>query len=72
MKTKATRFLIFAVLASSALAASVPASAHDGFRHGYGHYYGRPFVYGPRFVVAPPPAIVYRPARVYYPPAPEY
>jgi Glycine zipper 2TM domain len=78
MKTHSTRLLVLAAFASAALAASVPASAHD---FGYGRHYGyaRPhFFYGPRVVVrapiyAPRPVVVY-PAPAYYSPyyAPAY
>src|SRR6266850_2919141 len=76
MTTKTIRLLILAGLAFPALAASLPASAHDGFGHGYGgHWYARPhFFYGaPRFVLVERPVLVYRPAPVYYTrPAPVY
>ena len=79
MKTSTFRLLSLAGLAVSALAASVPARAHDGYFYGHGHY-GRPyFAYpGPRVVVvrAPVfvhrPVVVYRPGPVYYAPAPAY
>lgn len=86
MKTRTIRLLILAGVASSALAASLPASAHEGFGHGYAHYGpARPYLYrsAPRVLVAPRPVVVYRPAYyapayyaqpapVYYAPAPVY
>jgi len=59
--------------ASFALAASLPASAHEAFGHGYAHYGPvRPYLFraAPRVVIVPRPVVVYRPA--YYPPAPVY
>jgi hypothetical protein len=78
MKTKTFQLLSLAGLAA-ALAASVPALAHDGYFYGYAHY-GRPhFAYpGQRvLVVRPPlfvqrPVVVVRPGPVYYAPAPVY
>src|SRR6266850_5637007 len=79
MKTSTFHLLSLAGLAVSALAASVPALAHDGYFYGHGHY-GRPhFAYpGQRVVVVRPPVfvhrplVVYRPGPVYYAPAPAY
>jgi hypothetical protein len=76
MKTRAIRFLILAGLASTALAATAPASAHDGYWHGpargFVHYgYARPYYYVPRVVVVRPPVFVPRPVVVYSP-APVY
>jgi len=85
MKTRTIRLMILAGLASSAVAASVPASAHEGV--GYGHGHARPYLFhsAPRVVVVERPIVVYRPAHfrpapvyyaqpapVYYAPAPVY
>ena len=72
MKTKTFRFLSAAGLALFALAAGVPALAHDGYFYGHGRY-GRPhFVYpGQRVVIVRPPVFVPRPVFVYRP-APVY
>jgi hypothetical protein len=70
MKNKMPLILGFA---SFALAASLPASAHEAFGHGYAHYGpARPHLFraAPRVVIVPRPVVVYRPA--YYPPAPVY
>src|SRR5712691_8377886 len=66
MKTRISRLLVLAGLASVAIAASAPAMAHCG----YG--YARPHVYyhAPRVVYSP--VVAYRPAPVYYAPAPVY
>ena len=68
MKSMTVRLLVSAGLVFAAVAASVPASAHEGY--GYGH--ARPYLFhsAPRVVVVPRPVVVYRPA--YYAPAPVY
>src|SRR5258705_3604758 len=79
MKTSTFHLLSLAGLAVSALPASMPALAHDGYFYGHGHY-GRPhfaYPYHRVVIVRPPvfvhrPVVVYRPAPVYYAPAPLY
>jgi hypothetical protein len=67
------KMLLILGFASFALAASLPASAHEAFGHGVAHYGpARPHLLraAPRVVIVPRPVVVYRPA--YYPPAPVY
>jgi len=72
MKTRTIRLLISAGLVSSALAASAPATAHEGLGYAYGRGHARPYLFhsAPRVVVVERPLVVYRPA--YFPPAPVY
>jgi len=68
MKTSTFHLLSLAGLAVSALAASVPALAHDGYFYGHGHYARPYFAYpGHRVVVVRPPVFVHRPVVVYRP-----
>lgn len=82
MKTRT--LLILAGIAASTFAASLPASAHEGWGRWHGPYaYGGPHFFhaGPGLFVAPRPVVIVRPAPVYYyapppvvyaPPAPVY
>ena len=79
MKTKTFRLFCLAGLVVSALAASVPALAHEGYFYGHGHYRRPHFAYpGERVVVVRPPVfvqrpvVVYRPGPAYYAPTPVY
>ena len=66
------RTLVCGTLAIGALlvAASAPAQAYWGWRHGP-HGWFR-FWVGPGVVVAPPPVVYYPPPPVYYAPPPAY
>src|SRR2546428_12864708 len=66
MKTRISRLLVLAGLASVAIAASAPAMAHCGYGYARPHAY----YHAPRVVYSP--VVVYRPAPVYYAPAPVY
>src|SRR5882672_5274279 len=67
MKTNKFRLLSVAGLAVSALMATAPALAHDGYRHGHVRYGAPYFVHPGHRVVVVRPVVVY-PAPVYYAP----
>ncbi len=66
MKTRISRLLVLAGLASVAIAASAPAMAHCGYGYARPHAY----YHAPRVVYSP--VVAYRPAPAYYAPAPVY